>query len=430
MPKREHKPVYNARIVHMFTPDMFTLRMLNSARFWHVVIFLLVCLYAPVVFGSNWEGPAAQLAQKIAAVTGPGAVALELENRSSLGQSDVEAIRRQLMNSLAALGVHSVSAEQAAATVQIWLSENPQNYVWVAEIHQGNNEPVVVMLAFPMPAEKSAERPAAALKIHKVLLWTDDNRILDVALMNGNPQHMIVLEADNILLLTLQSGRWQLDQAVPIAHFHPWPRDMCGRLALRKDHLFDAYLPGVFCRSTGAAALALNCRDSDDPWPIGTGDSGLSGFFASSRNFFTGALSPGIGKQTATAPFYSAAFIPRDQYTLWIFAGADGQVHLLDGLTVQIVRRLDWGSDIAGVHSRCGSGWQILAAGNSDGPGDSVKAFEIADRQAVPGSEPLEFSGPVTALWTEPSGNAAVVVSRNAETRKYEAYRLSIACGE
>jgi hypothetical protein len=425
MPSRRHEPVYNARGAYMFTPNM-----LHSARLAHAAILLLVCLCAPVVLASNWQTPAGQLAQKIAGVTGPGAVALEVENRSSLGQTDADTIRRELMSSLAALGVHCVSAEQAAATVQVSLSENLQSYVWVAEIHQGNNEPAVVMLTWSLSAAAGAERPTAALKINKVLLWADDNRILDVALMNGNPQHMIVLEVDNILLLTIQNGHWQQDQLAPIPHSRPWPRDMRGRVVLRKDHLLDAYLPGVFCRSTGTAALALNCRDSDDPWPIGTGDSGVSGFFASSRNFFTGALSPGVGKQTAVSPFYSAAFVPRDQYILWIFAGVDGSVHLLDGVTDQIARKLDWGSDIASVRSRCGSGGQILAAGNGEGPGDGVRAFEIVDREAVAGSEPLEFNGPVTALWTESAGDSAIAVSRNSETRKYEAYRLSVTCGQ
>ena len=106
-------------------------------------------------------------------------------------------------------------------------------------------------------------------------------------------------------------------------------------------------LPGVFCRSTATAPLALNCYESDDPWPLGADQSGLSAFFAPTRNFFTGALSPGIEKQTTVKAFYSAAMLPRDKYKLWIFATVDGQVHLLDGVTDQTAARLGWGSDIA-----------------------------------------------------------------------------------
>lgn len=417
MPCASHNPVYNARILNMR----------NSARFSHIAIVLLLC---PCVFASKWQAPAEQLAQKIAAVTGPGAVALDVANRSSISQADADEIRRQLTTSLAILGVHFVSADQAAATIHISLSENLQNYVWVAEIHQGTNEPVVVVVAWPLPSAAMAEHPRSALTIHKALLWADESRILDVALLNDSPQHMVVLQPERVLLFTLQNGHWQQDQAALITHSHPWPRDLRGRLVLRKDHLVDAYLPGVFCRSTATAPLGINCRDSDDPWPIGAAEFGLSGFFAPARNFFIGALSPGVGKQTTTSAFYSAAPLPRDRYTLWVFAAVDGQVHLLDGITDQLAGRMDWGSGIASVRSGCGSGWQILATGNSDGPADTVKVFEMADREAVAVSEPAEFNGSVTALWTESDGTTAIAVSRNSETGRYEAYRLSITCGQ
>ena len=48
------------------------------------------------------------------------------------------------------------------------------------------------------------------------------------------------------------------------------------------------------------------------------GFAGRVRFFASTRNFFTGAISPGIGKQVTTQPFYSAATVPREKYALWM----------------------------------------------------------------------------------------------------------------
>jgi hypothetical protein len=104
---------------------------------------------------------------------------------------------------------------------------------------------------------------------------------------------------------------------------------------------------------------------------------------------------------------------------------------LLDGITDQVVEKLGWGSDIAGVHSGCGSGWQILATGSSDGRNDSdtVRAFEIAGREPAAVSAPLDVSGTITALWTESGGTSAVAVSHNSETGRYEAFRLILACG-
>jgi len=137
---------------------------------------------------------------------------------------------------------------------------------------------------------------------------------------------------------------------------------------------------------------------------------------------------PGLGQQRLVAKFYSAAAVPRPSYTLWLFAGVDGQVHLLDGVTDQTAR-WNWGSDIVGLKSACGSGWQVLATTAGNGSGDSIRAYEFPDRDPVPVSQPVEFVGGVTALWSEAQGTSAVVVSHNPATGNYEAFRLSIACG-
>ncbi|MGA8491570.1 MAG: hypothetical protein WB711_14180 [Terriglobales bacterium] len=422
MPSANDNAVYNARILHMSGSPS---RIRRVACF-----FALALLHVPIILAADWRAPEEQLARKIAAATGPGAVTLEVANKSSLSRPEADEIRRGITSELDALGVRLVNADQAAATLQVTLSENLQEYVWVAEIQQGNNEASVVMVTEPRLASIAVERPASALTIRKTLLWTDENRILDIALVNGSPQHMIVLEPENVALLKFQSDRWQQEQSLAVVHAHPWPRDLRGRLALRNDHLFDAYLPGVFCRSSTTAPLTLNCYESDDPWPLGKGQSGLSAFFAPTRNFFTGAMAPGIEKQTTVKPFYSAAMVPRDKYRLWIFSTVDGQVHLLDGISDRTVPKLAWGSDIVSVQSNCGTGWQVLVTGDADEESDTVNAFEFVDREPMVVSQSVEFNGRITALWADADGSGATAVSQNSETGRYEAYRLSMACGQ
>jgi hypothetical protein len=422
MRSADDNAVYNARIPHM--------RASSSPISHAACLLVLILMHAPMILASDWHVSEEQLARQIAAATGPGALSLELVNRSSLPRADVEEVRRGLMADLSAHGVRFVSADQAAATVQITLSENLQNYVWAAEIHQGTNEPSLVMAVTPRLSLAAVERPPSALMIHKTLLWTDEHRILDVALVGGSPQHMIVLEPESVILAKLQDGRWQQEQALPLPHSRPWPRDLRGRLALRKDYLFDAYLPGIFCRSAATAPLTINCYESDDPWPLGADQSGLSAFFAPTRNFFTGALSPGIEKQTTVKAFYSVAMLPREKYKLWMFATVDGQVHMLDGVTDQTVTKLGLGDEVASVRSGCGLGWQVLVAGNGEGAVEAVKAFEITDREPVAVSPPIEFGGGITALWADSEGTGAIAVSQNSETGRYEAYRLSITCGQ
>ena len=153
-----------------------------------------------------------------------------------------------------------------------------------------------------------------------------------------------------------------------------------------------------------------------------------SAFFAASRNFFTGALSPGIGKISNVPSFYSAGEFQRTGYKLWAFAAVDGSFHLVDGMTDQLVRSERWGSDLAAVHSGCGSGTQLLVSDGGSPERDSLRAFEILDRDPVAVSAALEFEGQVVALWPETNGNSATAIVKRKDTGWYEAYRVSISC--
>ena len=415
-----HNAVYNSRIPGMPTP--------LSPRSTRSLLLLPAVLLAAMANAQNWIGAEELLAGKIVSAADQKTMAVEVSNRSSLRSATADDIRRGLLTRLAALGARFVNAEQAAASVHVSLSEDLRSYVWVAEIRQGGNEPSVVMVSLPRPDTPSVE-PEAAMVLRKIALWSQQERVLDLTIIEGNPSRMAVLDSNGVELYRLQDSRWQPEQSLPVSHSHPWPRDLRGRLILRKDHLFDVYLPGVFCRSMAGAPPSMTCYDSDDAWPIGTDLFSLNASFASSRNFFSGALSPGVGQLTTAPAFYSAAALPRDKNAMWLLATVDGQVHMLDGITDQAAGKLGWGSDIAAVRSGCGSGWQVLAAGIGEGPSDVVRAFEVPDRAPVASSPPLEIQGSVTALWTESGGAGAIAVVRNSETGRYEASRLTLACG-
>src|SRR5579863_4353849 len=114
MRKASDNAVYNARIPNMCA---------SSPRSSRAACFLvLLLMHTPPTLASDWRAPEGQLAQKIAAATGPGAVAVDVVNRSSLGHGEVEEIRHGLATELAALGVRSSNPNQAAATVRITLS--------------------------------------------------------------------------------------------------------------------------------------------------------------------------------------------------------------------------------------------------------------------------------------------------------------------
>ncbi|MFZ1005615.1 MAG: hypothetical protein WAN65_02180 [Candidatus Sulfotelmatobacter sp.] len=399
---------------------------------------LLICGVARCAAAGDWNLPAQQLARKIVAVTGPGAVAVTVENRSSLGKKDLDTINSLLRAELEASGARPGAPEQSAATAMVTLSENPQSYVWVVEIYQGAGESAVVMVSMPRREQTGFERETMPVTLRKIPLWAQEDRILDVLVLEEDsaPKQIAVLDGEKVAIYRLKNGKWQQEQVLGIAHARPWPRDLRGRVIGSKDHLLDVYLPGVFCRSTTSLPLALNCRENDDPWPlVSTGSSipSLGGFYSASRNFFTGALTPGVGKLTTVAKFYSAAAVPRDKYVLWLFAGTDGQVHMVDGVTDQAAK-LGLGSDFASVKAACGTGWLVLATSaedrNSEQDSDSMRAYEITDRELVPVSSPLGFSGEITALWTEAKGDSAIAVVRSRETGEYEVFRLAVGCSQ
>ena len=422
-----------------------------SCRF-AMQLSLVVLGLAIVAVATDWSGPEQQLARKIVAVTGPGAVALSVENRSSLGKRDSEIVQNGLRATLEGLGLHFVKADQSAGTVAIFLSENPASYVWVAEIHQGAGESSVVMVSLPRPAGAAASHESVPLSLRKSSLWTQDDPILDVAVLeeNAGPSRIAVLDGEKVSIYRSQGGKWQQEQTLGIVHVRPWPRDLRGRLVPAKDHALDIYLPGVICRSSAGAPLALSCRETDDPWPLVP--AGLSGgtfpvfpsagssavaippmgaFFAPTRNFFTGALTPGAGKFTTVSKFYSAALLPREKYLLWLFAATDGRVHMVDGISDQALK-LGWGDDLTSLKTSCGAGWQVLAASSAGESGDSVRAYEFPDRDPVAVSAAVDFpgSGVITALWTEAKGDTAIAVAKNRETGTYEAFRLAVVCSQ
>jgi hypothetical protein len=154
----------------------------------------------------------------------------------------------------------------------------------------------------------------------------------------------------------------------------------------------------------------------------------------------------GIGVRSVSAeamsgkklgPWISAAQLDTEGRTRIVVTGEDGLARLYEDGPEPVAVLSNWGSEIAGVYSGCGSGWQLLVTGTGDWTKpDEIQAIDIKDRRAQTVSDPMEFPGPVTVLRTpgrRAGENAAaqgqaLAVDRNLQTGRYEAYLLSIAC--
>jgi hypothetical protein len=394
---------------------------------------LFAALFSAPAGAADWSEPARQLARKVVAKTGPGAVALGFKNVSSLSAGEASDARRAIEQALRSAGLRFVPADQAAALVNITLAENAQGFLWIAQTRSAAGAEGVALVEVARASSGGPPRSSATVTLRKQLLWLQAEPILDAAVLDAaaSDAHLLVLLPERVLVLRKNAMRWEPQQELGIANAAPWPRDLRGRLVPRRDHLFDVFLPGMFCASSAKAPFALTCRASDEPWPLTVADQPPQyAAFAAGRNHFTGAVRPGFGEMRATAPFYAAAGLPRDNNTLWLFTGVDGALRVTDGVGERVIGPRGWGSDVAAVLGGCGGPQALItAAGDSLAP-DSVVALDVPEREPVAVSQPVEFSGPVTALWSAPDGASALAVSKNLKTGQYEAYALTLACGQ
>jgi hypothetical protein len=444
------KAVYNSAILHVASNPVRLAPRLCVAlpRFLSLSAITLALL--TVSAATEWNTPEQNLARKIVAITGPMAITLSFENRSSLSKRDSDIVENGLRNAMQALGLRFVPAEQASMSVGISLSENANFDVWIAQIQPSSGDSVVVMVSFPR-SEGTSASDSVPLSLRKIPLFAQEQPILDVAVLEeaSTPSRIAVLDSEKLSLYRMQNSKWLAEQKLMITHTQAWPRDLRGRFVVARDHSLTVHLPGVLC-TTDAAFSRLDCRQSDDPWPLLTGDwngtpavflsagitNGASAvvpqtraFFAPTRNFFTGVLTPAVGKFTTVPRFFSAAVLPRENNALWLFASTDGHVHIIDGDSDQIAN-FTWGSDVASVKTLCGAGWQVLASSSGEQSNDSIRAYEFPEHAPAAVTRNVELEGTLTALWTASRGDTAVVVSRSRDTGAYEAFRLAIDCGQ
>jgi hypothetical protein len=343
------------------------------------------------------EDSSRELARKIAAELAPReTVAMTVRNASSLAPADVATVRRELESALRGQGF--ALASEAPASVAVTLSENAQGLVWIAEVRHADRREVVMIA----PARGPERAAKTQMSLDRQPIVEQPDPILDAVALDGA---LVVLEPGEIVLHRRQGARWERRQALPLPA-RVWPRDLRGRLTLAGDS-FEAFLPGVACHGKFEPELTGECAESGAPWPGGAP-------LAKGRNYF----------EAAPAPYYSAARLG----DVTLAAGLDGRTHLYDAAMQPAGSFAGWGGEIVTIETGCGGGRQALATrpgGASEA--DAIQAFEISGSQPSPASAPVEFTGPVVALW--PAGPAAAVaISRDAKTGGYAAHRISATC--
>jgi hypothetical protein len=399
---------------------------------------------------SKWQGPAAELAEQVAGIVGPGQVRLTIRNQSTIPADEIPKIRLLLEEDLKAHGVLTSGAESANA-IRVTFSENVRERLWVAEVIEGNERQVAMVRVEPEMMRQA--QAGTGLTLRKQTVLTTRELVLAALETSGG---LVVVEPEEIVIYGHATEGWQEQKRVAIGQRKPLTRDPRGVIVPSRDgDGFEAFVPGMVCNGSYARGLTagdwtVRCREGDDPWQLSVPPSlqtsatkqsenievtPLKAFYNSTRDYFTGVLSPSLGADLP--PFYTAAIVPRPagsgSLAALLVNGIDGKVQLTETTVLKPVSGArDWGSDFAVLSTGCGAGAQVVASGSGEALADSLRAYDLPAQEAIPASAPLAMEGTVMAQWTAPDGKSVFAVVRKAgmpgATNEYEVDRVTSSC--
>ncbi|MFY9753495.1 MAG: hypothetical protein WAJ92_12695 [Candidatus Acidiferrales bacterium] len=385
----------------------------------------------PAAIPVAWSDGVHSLASKIAAAAPSSPVALDVQNISSLSAGDTHSIRQALESELALQG--NRPAPGSAVELHVTLSEGADGLIWIAEIVRDGEEQIRIVSVPQNPAPQSAPQPTPELQ--RKILWQQSRPMLDFAQqqLSASDSLWLVLEPDRLVLYAFAGEAQTVEQSASIAP-HLAARDPRGHLSLSGRNqgvtTITAYVGSVLCSGSWISRLDISCVNQPGlDWQIGS----ATWRFAAPYNYFSGGVNFLGGLGVKRSPFFSAAAIRSESSgagsARWIETSLDGSAQLFEGSDEPAAKFSNWGSEIASLAPACGHAWQVLATGAGDWlRPDAIQIYEVTDDQAVAIGQPLDFPGPVLALWPSDDGNFVRVVSRNLSTGMYEASTVSIVC--
>jgi hypothetical protein len=189
----------------------------------------------------------------------------------------------------------------------------------------------------------------------------------------------------------------------------------------------SALVAGTSCLA-GSPGAPFTCASAHtNYWPLG---AGLDAAYISNRNYFAGLLASPANSVATGHPFYSAAAVTLGDKSAVILSEIDARSRLY-ALGMQAESFIGWGDDIAAITTGCDSSPHLLVTGAGDwAQPDRIELFEVDAGTASAVGQPLEFSGPILALWSSGDARSARVVSRSLLTGRYEASTVSVSCGD
>lgn len=292
---------------------------------------------------------------------------------SSLAPDDAASIQTALTSLLATHGLRLSGNEAATASVQVTVSQNADGFLLVAQVKRDGDEKVTMV---SVPGAVKSPPHGEGVLLDAKLVWEQPSQILDFVLPAAQPGSqtiLAVLQPQRLAFYSQDWTQWQLVRELRSGSTVA-TRDWRGHIdSVQGGAQGDARWPGNECKGDFTHPITVSCLTSSV-----SGDAWISG--------------------NVPPPFPPAG-----------------------------------GGDAVSVGSQCRMHAIALATGGGDWTQpDFVQAYEMsagAGNASASGS-PINFDGPVTAIWPGATPGTARVIVRNLRTGNYEAYLVTATCSQ
>jgi hypothetical protein len=380
-----------------------------------ILTFLLLLAWEAAVSAQtsfSYQDLAPELAARIASAIPAGGQVSLAPSSETAPENETEntaAFRAELATRLLTRGVRVVAEGDGVTAIRFGCYQNLRERSCVAEIRSaGARDRVMVTRAHDGGAR---QEDSAWFSLDVRPLFAQRVQILDVATVGDR---LLVLDVQSLSLYRRTTGAWQPVESRPLPGGRTWPRDPRGRLRVSGDRV-EAWLPGLVC--TGAVApLAITCAREQRPWPIGIENGGLD----PGRNHF--ATPEGL-------PFYNAVPLGNAAEARWLIADREGALTWLDAAR-RSAGSAGVADDIAALAPACQADTTIVAVEHAPGSdSNALRTYQAVSGRLVSAASPIALPGVVTALWSTPGADAAIVIVHDPGAARYEALQIRVACG-
>ena len=323
----------------------------------------------------SWNDAVAKLADEVAAAMSPTAVALSVENISSLDASNVAAIgaalREQLQHHSFALPAANSTAARSAVPLQLTLSESAGEFVWVIQIPgdaTGTKSSPTIIASVPKSDSTEAESDQQSLSLEKRFVWKQSGRFLDFALLKdpaAGESTLLVLEPKRVAVYKRSDEGWQLFRSNSLPRTVAPSRDSEGTISLKEGKI---WFKGFECAGDPDLTGVVRCEISP-PTHIIVDRTRI----------------PGLPNSLGTLVYGECR---GETISVYTGQGDWTQTDFLQGYLISL---------------------------------NPISAVAVGDA--------IQVGGPVISLQSERDTSAIRVVIRNLNTGEYEGYIVAASCG-